>query len=77
MAVLVFSTKFRVLLFGAWEKKGENKTHAETQKKNNLTTRLIKIHFGEDTRSFLSSLNVVGVVVDRLRTTTEQQNEYQ
>jgi len=71
VAVLVFSTKFRVLMFGALgKKKRKRDARRDTKKKSSHDTDKY-IHFGEDTRSFLSSLNVVGVVVDRLRTTTE------
>jgi len=53
---------------------GKKELNAE-KKKQSLW---IKIYFGGG-HAFvsLSSLNVVGVVVDRLRTTTEWWNEYQ
>ena len=56
-------------------KKGENETNArDKKKKNHLTTStriIIYTFWGGHAFRFLSSLNVVGVVVDRLRTTTE------
>ena len=67
-----FFVRFRVLV----KKKLAGKKELDTNKKKQ--SLWIKIHFGGG-HAFvsLSSLNVVGVVVDRLRTTTEWWNEYQ